>query len=654
MRIVEKIRKAGTDVFFSFEFFPPKTEAGVENLYLRMDRMTMLQPIFVDVTWGAGGCTKDLTMSICEYSQTYFGVDVLMHLTCTNLTCEELKDILKAARDVGIKNILALRGDPPKGALSWEPISGGCKNAVDLVRLIRKEHGDYFCIGIAGFPEGHPYSTPFPTPRFPQSDDSIVDTTSGNNTTISDNETQSELIYLKEKVDAGADFILTQFFYDPAVFISFKNRCTSHGIRVPIIPGMMPIQSFSSFQKMTRFCKTRVPSKVWTDLAAIKDDDEEVKAYGVQLCMEMCRTLMDAGVNGFHFYTLNLERSVMAVLKTLGVEASMATRRALPWRGSRANLKGISEDVRPINWANRPKSYIKRTVMWDEFPNGRWGDNRSPAFGELSDSHFFRPVEGSKEDRLAMWGQAPIKPEDVQETFARYVEGIIPILPWCEAQLHPETGPLCATLARMNRKGFLTINSQPAVNGERSDHPVYGWGGPGGRVYQKAYVEFFASPALTLAVFATSQKHPNINFFAVDCSGNEICSSGSFQAGDANAVYGGDSGKGGSNSSNKGVTALTWGVFPNKEILQPTIFDQDTFIVWSKEAFELWKSWAALYDDETDSSALLYEMHDTYYLVALLDNDFIESNLLNVFDSVLECSEKEASDVGADVATEWM
>lgn len=211
VKIIDKINQSISAPFFSFEFFPPKTEAGVENLYLRMDRMTALQPIFVDITWGAGGCTRDLTMAISEYTQTYFGVDALMHLTCTNLTLSNLKDILKNARELGIQNILALRGDPPKGALQWEPIPGGCNNAIDLVKLIRKEHGDYFGIAVAGFPEGHPHSK-----------ESL----------------QDEVRYLKQKVDAGADFVLTQFFYDPDVFIEFLQHCRGVGIRCPIIPGV--------------------------------------------------------------------------------------------------------------------------------------------------------------------------------------------------------------------------------------------------------------------------------------------------------------------------------------------------------------------------------------------------------------------------------
>lgn len=600
VKIIDKLKNSPVEPYFSFEFFPPKTEAGVENLYLRMDRMTSTQPIFIDVTWGAGGCTQDLTMAICEYTQTYFGVDAMMHLTCTNLRIEDIKKILNAARQAGIQNILALRGDPPKGQIFWEPCSGGVQNAADLVKLIRKEHGDYFGIAVAGFPEGHPHSQ-----------DSI----------------EQDIEYLKTKIQAGADFILTQFFYDSTVFLDFQKKCEKAGIKCPIIPGMMPIQSYSSFQKMTTFCKTKVPENVWSDLNPIKEDDEQVKSYGVQLCVKMCHELMDAGCKGFHFYTLNLEKSVTQALTELGVQHSIAMRRTYPWRGSRANLKGMNEEVRPINWANRPKSYIKRTVNWDEFPNGRWGDNRSPAYGELSDSHFFRPVEGKKEDLLAMWGEAPITYSDVYEIFALYLEGRIPITPWCESALQAETVAISSRLANINRTGFLTINSQPAVNGEHSDHPIYGWGGPMGRVYQKAYVEFFTSPEHLQSLMQIINRYPQLNYYAIDSSGTEY------------------------SRGFKTVTALTWGVFPNKEITQPTVFDPDSFVVWSREVFPLWtKCWASLYDDETDSAELLYKIHDTFFLVAIIDNDYYESNIFNIFDEILIYEKAGEEDIPTDTS----
>ncbi len=358
-----------------------------------------------------------------------------------------------------------------------------------------------------------------------------------------------------------------------------------------------------------------MPQTVLDALLPIKDNDEEVKNFGVQLCVDMCRKLIEKGTPGFHFYTLNLEKSTLQVLKEIGVDNTVASRKALPWRASRSNLKGMAEDVRPINWANRTTSYIKRTITWDEFPNGRWGDNRSPAFGDLSSLYYsvFKPL-GTREERLDMWGEAPIEFQDIYEVFAKYVEGKIPSLPWCETALQAETTVISKTLATMNRFGFLTVNSQPSVNGEKSDHPIFGWGGPGGRVYQKAYLEFYLHPDILDSLVKVANGKRQFSIHAVNVAGNAIM---------VNAT--------------KGVVALTWGVFPNKEILQPTIFDHDTFLVWSAEAFQCWlSSWAPLYDDESKSSELIYDIHDKFYLVAIIDNDYVESNLFTLLQEVMQ------------------
>lgn len=212
VKIIDKINgkvplKPGNP-FFSFEYFPPKTSQGLENLYDRIERMTALEPLFIDVTWGAGGSTKDLSTALCEYAVKYLGVDVMMHLTCQGLTKDQLKQILTHAKELGIMNILALRGELPKGAFSWEPVPDGFNNAIELVKLIREMFGDYFCIAVAGFPEGHPHSS----------------------------DTTTDIKYLKEKVDAGADFILTQFFYDTDLFLNYISNCRAEGIECPIIP----------------------------------------------------------------------------------------------------------------------------------------------------------------------------------------------------------------------------------------------------------------------------------------------------------------------------------------------------------------------------------------------------------------------------------
>lgn len=457
--------------------------------------------------------------------------------------------------------------------------------------------------------------------------------------------------HLKEKIHAGADLIITQFFYDVSYFLQYVKRCREHGITCPILPGIMPIQSYLTFVRMTQFCNVAVPSSILRRLAQVKEDDEAVKRIGCDIASDMCRTILstpeeDGGVDGIHFYTLNLERSVTTILMDLGaiielVSPSNTTNeqqqqqqqgekegkqhqssssslslisqqqqeRPLPWRPS-AMARRANEGVRPIHWANRPKSYLMRTDDWDEFPNGRWGDSSSPAFGELSNvSHFYTFTLGSEDDRRAMLGSAPSSFQDVYEIFARYVEGKVPHLPWCETPLQLESFTIQRQLALLNRAGFLTINSQPPVNGLPSTHRTFGWGGAGGYVYQKAYCECFVDPSKTKKLIDFIQSHcPSMTLYAVNNLGEELGTN-------RDNHYG--------SNSRGGLTALTWGVFPDREIVQPTIFDPKTFLVWAEEAFSLWTGmWLNLYDPESESYELIETIRDTYYLVAIIDNDY--------------------------------
>ncbi|KAL7555078.1 hypothetical protein ACHAWF_018879 [Thalassiosira exigua] len=646
---------------YSFEYFPPKTEPGLDNLLARIERMSRrLDPLFVSVTWGASGGSGPgsyhPTLAVASHVQRYCCVDVLLHLTCAGASREELARVLDMARSAGIRNVLALRGDPPRGKRSWgvgDVSGGGCDRAIDLVALIRERHGDHFGIGVAGHPEGHPSSGRGAGWR------------------------ERELRHLEEKLDAGADFVLTQFFYDADAFLEYVRACRGAGIDCPIVPGILPVQSHASLFKMARSCGVSVPpavaervgrvrhddeavKRIGCEIAAdasvaerverVRNDDKAVKRIGCEIAADACRTILgapDVDVDGFHFYTLNLERSATRVLAELGAvdvgsavgggaepdgvqrpgtvenggavengtstrqrmergdsasDRARPTRRVLPWKPS-AMERRKREDVRPINWSNRPKSYVMRTEDWDEYPNGRWGDSTSPAFGELSDiSHFYTFTLGSDEDRRAMLGTCPLVEQDVYEVFARYVEGTVPQIPWCETPLHAESFPSRTRFASLNRRGLLTVNSQPPVDGAPSDHPAFGWGGRGGRVYQKAYVECFASPNAADMLASMVNGHSNLNLYAVNHNGEELRSV---------------EGEG-------GATALTWGVFPNREVLQPTIFDPDTFLVWAEEAFSLWSTmWLNLYEYESDSYDLIERIRDTYYLVAIIDNDFV-------------------------------
>lgn len=585
LKISDKIAdyKSQGKVFYSFEYFPPKTPFGLQNLYNRLDRMAALNPAFIDITWGAGGSTADQTLSMSETIQKYFGVNVMMHLTCTNMAEDRLSGILSKAKSAGISNILALRGDAPDGSDEWEKCRNGFNFAKDLVSHIRKTHGETFCVGVAGYPEKH----------------------------TEQNSLDLEIEHLKQKVDAGADLIITQLFYDLEKFLIYRDKVRAAGIKIPIIPGIMPIHNYSRFKKFTQFANVSVPATIVSDLEDIKLDDAKVIDYGIDQAYHMASRLIEEGTEGLHFYTLNLESSVAQILNRLGLSNAGGTARELPWRQSGQTQRNQSEEIRPIYWSNRPVSYLARTHSWDDFPNGRWGDSSSPTFGELNTYHVIRhasKLDKIKLQRQKLWGE-PKSEEDIAKVFSDFCRGKINSLPWCELPLANESNSLVSELEQINRDGFLTINSQPRLNGCKSEDPVHGWGAAGGRIYQKAYLEFFTSKERFEELKHRIPEHKTLSMRAFKSDGT---------------FY--------SNTDDSGVTAVTWGVFPNKEILQPTVVDTRSFKIWKDEAFELWlNEWASIYPQESLSAKVLGEVHKTYYLVNLVDHDYVEGDIFSIF-----------------------
>ena len=289
-------------------------------------------------------------------------------------------------------------------------------------------------------------------------------------------------------------------------------------------------------------------------------------------------------------YTMNLAGATRMVLEDLGLAPSPSTptKKALPWRQS-LGLNRRAEDVRPIFWKNRNKSYVVRTQDWDEFPNGRWGDSRSPAFGELD--AYGIGLKGTNEQNIKLWG----KPESLMEVaniFVRFLEHDLPSLPWSESPITSEADAIKAELVDLNLRGFLTINSQPSVNGVKSSHPVYGWGPHGGYVYQKAYLELLVSPTLIVELITRIKRHPDITFYAVN------------KAGDLQT-----------NAPSDGPNAVTWGVFPGKEIVQPTIVETISFLAWKDEAFRLGTDWARCHPVSSPSRHLIDSIMENWYLV---------------------------------------
>merc|ERR1719506_1354279 len=410
----------------------------------------------IDVTWGAGGSTAETTQLLCETAMDVTGLDVLMHLTCTNVTVETTRKVLQRCKDKGLCNILALRGDPPAGMdQAWTATDGGFKHAVDLVKFIRKEFGDYFCIGVAAYPEGH------------------VDYL-GENGAIDQAVYDQDMKYFKDKVDAGADFGVTQLFYDCDKYGSFLKKGKDMGI-----PG---------------FCKTYVPKEITEALEPIQNDDQAVKEYGIKLGVEMSKKCIELGAPGVHLYTLNLETSATAIVEELGLlDVGDAAKLAKdsPWNRSTGS-RGI-ETTRPIFWAQRQRSYVDRTAAWDEFPNGRFGSRESPAYGLFATPP--KPTDKQLEELKKQW--AFTDAAGLKEVFCKFLTpgGAVKSLPWCPEQPGDETVCIRSQLQRLCRTGCLTINSQPRLNGALSTDPLFGWGPAGGVVYQKAYAEFFCSPA---------------------------------------------------------------------------------------------------------------------------------------------------------------
>ncbi|KAF3859883.1 hypothetical protein F7725_000138 [Dissostichus mawsoni] len=567
-RLRDKMRKRteSGDCWFSLEFFPPRTASGAVNLISRFDRMGTGGPLFIDITWhpaGDPGSDKETSsLMIASTAVNYCGLESVLHLTCCNQTKEKITGYLAKAKHLGLKNIMALRGDPV-GA-DWEEEEGGFNHAIDLVQHIRSEFEDYFDICVAGYPTGHPEAESY----------------------------EEDLRHLKEKVDAGADFVITQLFFRADTFLKFLDDC-------------------------------RAIEEITEVIEPIKDNDAAIRNYGIQQAVEMCRVLLDSGkVPGLHFYTLNREVATMEVLRQLGLWIE-DPRRPLPWAVS-AHPKRKVEDVRPIFWASRPKSYIYRTQDWDEFPNGRWGNSSSPAFGELNDYYLFYLKSKSSKDALQqMWGEELKNEESVYEVFTCYITAQenqsghkVKCLPWNDEPLAPETNLLKDELEKVNRRGVLTINSQPNINGKPSTDPVAGWGPAGGYVFQKAYLEFFTSSENVTALLKVLKKYePRVNYHIVNVHGRNL-----------------------TNAPDMQPNAVTWGIFPGREIVQPTVVDPVSFMFWKDEAFALWiEQWANLYEEESPSRMIIKYIHDNYFLVNLVDNDFpLESCLWQVIDDMFE------------------
>ncbi|KAL4942911.1 hypothetical protein BDV06DRAFT_191126 [Aspergillus oleicola] len=658
-KITDKIAALPPDAnYFSLEFFPPKTQMGFANLQARLERMAQaLRPLFVTVTWGAGGSTAARSLELAEICQRQLQLTTCLHLTCTNMSRALVDQALEEAKVLGIRNILALRGDPPRSEeynMHGEDDSNkDFTFAVDLVRYIRQQYGDYFCVGVAAYPEGHPADL------FQDIQDPKVD-----------------LPWLVEKTQAGADFIMTQLTYDIEAYTRFENMLRNHESgafkTIPIVPGLMPIHSYKILTRVTKLSHVKIPPPILAKLEEARHDDDAVKRLGVDIIAELVegiKKLPSPGFRGFHFYTLNLEKTVSfilercklipdypdenAVTEDVSLLTVDAAKRASSNRRRASSVSSLPHNRVIVDKVNEGSSKdsvshetpaasaglpaqapdrnttlqiseglgaLGREATWDDFPNGRWGDARSPAFGEIDGYGPSLHVAPSTAHRI--WGY-PVSPEDISKLFRRHVSGDLYMVPWSEGGAEEDTNGLNAEtetirpelLTLIDKKAWWTLASQPAVNGVRSDDSIFGWGPPGeGFVFQKPFVEFFCPTAdftNTLKPLLTSHGHEKLAWFATNAAG-DFESSLPAQTSDMEAIE--------MNPNN--VNAVTWGVFRGKEIITPTIIEEVSFRAWGDEAFRIWDEWRRIYPRNSATEKFLEKTKNDVWLVCVVGQDF--------------------------------
>lgn len=272
----------------SFELFPPKTPAGDAELFRHLDDLVTFQPSYITCTYGAGGSTREKTLDIVTRVHAQYGCPVASHLTCVGSTVDELRAYLRAATQRNVANIVALRGDPPRGESQFRPVAGGLRYANELVALIRSEF-PHFGIAVAGYPETHQEAL----------------------------SPEADLENLKRKVDAGADIVITQLFYDNDDYFRFRQRCQQLGVAVPIVPGVLPVTNLAQIRRITSLCGAKLPADLVARLEQFQDDPQGQFEAGVDFAVDQVQRLFDAQIPGIHFYVLNKSPATCRVLRAV-------------------------------------------------------------------------------------------------------------------------------------------------------------------------------------------------------------------------------------------------------------------------------------------------------------------------------------------------
>lgn len=649
-KISDKLKElqAKDQGFISLEFFPPKTDLGFKNLIPRIQRLSILNPLFINITWGAGGSTSERSLDLATFCQNELGLTVCLHLTCTNMNKEIIDDALFKAKEAGICNILALRGDPPRQEIVNDKIEenqNGFRYAIDLVKYIKQTHGDFFCIGVAAYPDGHVEG----------SDNSNQDF-------------KEDIPFLIEKVKAGADFIITQLFFDVKKYLEFEELVYSHLPYIPVIPGLIPINNFQLFQRVSRLSHASIPKHILNQFPPfVQNDDKKVKDIGIKVLNDIINEIVfnnRGRVKGFHFYCLNLEASIARLVSinehlqdytnfsanqsaNLSTTNSAVAATALTENHDLAISNDYNNKRKTISSTapNKSAKFSRKEILeissgigtlgkeatWDEYPNGRFGDSRSPAYGEIDGYGPSLKIPIGYQNALSdsLWG-APQNLDDIAQLFIDFLSNKIPSLPFSDLEISAETLLIQEELFQINKKHRFSLSSQPAINSCNSNDSIFGWGSRNGHVFQKAFIEILISkqdweqnlkPLIEEHNLLDSENDQDISYYvgAADLDTLET------NIPECNRS-----------------TAVTWGVFPNKEIIQSTIIEEQSFRAWKDDAFKILNEWAKLYliewkanvcnsglrEKYKNSYELIKSIHDNFYVITLFSNNYQEGDTL--------------------------
>ncbi|KAJ3451370.1 methylenetetrahydrofolate reductase [Anaeramoeba flamelloides] len=558
------------ELYFTFEFAPLPNSQQLQRLLRRIEILSTLEPLSIDFTSSKSLKLHEM-IKISAQTQLLRGLETVYQISYRKKNRKEIIYELEKIKSIGIQNVM-IRTSVLSEEEKQKPY---ITSEIEVIKLIREIHNDYFSLLIEIDLELY--------------------------------KSEEDFQILKQIILNGVDLLRTLPFYDCSKFLNFRQKCRKIEINCPIIPVILPINDYKSATIVIQSNKIQIPEEIMNGIEKLKNEPEPFLEYGIKITIELCQTLLKHKVRGFHFITLNKEDPIKRILEGLDLIQSSRIRRKLPWRKS-TDPRRKYETVRPIFWTKRPISYTLLTSNWKKYPRFAWSEiqNEKGVINFKEQNQDIYTKINAPNISLKDLGVELNSEYDVEKVFVDYYQGKRRSIPWNQNKLDLENLIIQNKLITVAQRGLMVINSQPRINSVSSEDLRVGFGGYGGYIFQKRYLEFFFKPSRIKKLLNAIKDNPNIRYYSTNH--------------DASVVY--------TNIEKMEPTTLTWGVFSHS-IIQTTVADPYTFHhSWRKEAFALWLwQWGYKYKDGSKSRKIIQNIHDTYFLVYIVDNDFIHSSV---------------------------